>query len=296
MGTVTPDGKHLLVGGYDSRGELDRYDTATKQIVPYLGGISATQVAFSKDGKWIAYVSLTDTTLWVGRTDGTGKAQLTYPPNGTALPCWWPDGTKVAFMSAQTGKPWKIFVVSAQGGTPEELLPQDTSEGDPGWSADGTRLVFSREPDTANASDIRILDLNTREVTTLPESSGLFSPRWSPDGRYIAALDFARSSTKLFLYDVQAGKWSQWANDPKGISYPAWTADSHFIQYQNGNVPNYNRVKVGSGQIQSLFVLQNENPYATNIGAWSAATPDGSMMYTRDVSTQEIYMLDVDFP
>ena len=95
---------------------------------------------------------------------------------------------------------------------------------------------------------------------------------------------------------MQAGKWSQWANDPKGISYPAWTADSHFIQYQNGNVPNYNRVKVGSGQIQSLFVLQNENPYATNIGAWSAATPDGSMMYTRDVSTQEIYMLDVDFP
>jgi len=212
------------------------------------------------------------------------------------LPRWSPDGTKVAFMSAKTGKPWKIFVVSAQGGTPEELLPQDTSEGDPGWSPDGNRLVFSRQPDTANASDVRILDLNTRQVTILPGSSGLFSPRWSPDGRYIAALDFTRKSTKLFSYDMQAGKWSQWCNDPKGIGYPEWTRDSHFVQYQNGDIANYNRVKVGSSQILSLFAIQNENPYSTNIGNWSSVTPDGSMMYTRDVSTQEIYMLDVDFP
>jgi Tol biopolymer transport system component/predicted Ser/Thr protein kinase len=296
MGTVTPDGKHLLVAGYDSRGELERYDTGAKQVVAYLGGISATQVAFSKDGKWIAYVSLRDFALWVSRIDGTGKLQLTYPPDGTALPRWSPDGTKVAFMSAKTGKPWKIFAISAQGGTPEELLPQDTSESDPGWSADGTRLVFSRLPDSANASDIRILDVNTRQVAVLPGSSGLFSPRWSPDGRYIAALDFARRSTKLYLYDFHTGKWSQWANDPKGMNYPEWTADSHFVQYQTADVPDYNRVKVGSGEIQTLFAIKNENPYATNIGTWSSITPDGSMMYTRDVSTQEIYMLDVDFP
>jgi len=84
----------------------------------------------------------------VSRVDGTGKLQLTYPPQQAALPRWSPDGTKIAFMSAQMGKPWKIFVVPAQGGTPEELLPQDAAEGDPVWSPDGSRLVFSRIPDT----------------------------------------------------------------------------------------------------------------------------------------------------
>ena len=295
MGTA-PDGKHLLVGGYENRGELEKYDIAGKQVVPYLGGISATQVAFSKDEKWIAYVSLVDNTLWVSRIDGSGKLQLTYPPKGTALPSWSPDDTKVAFMSAQIGKPWKIFVVSAQGGTPEEVLPQDAAESDPGWSPDGNRLVFSRLPDTSNASDIRILDLNTRQVLVLPGSSGLFSPRWSPDGRYVAALDFARRSTKLYLYDFHTGKWSQWANDPNGISYPAWNSDGGFIQYASGTTPDYNRVKLGSSQIQRLFAIQNPNPYATNIGPWSSITPDGSMMYTRDASTQNIYQLDVDFP
>ncbi|HSC56516.1 MAG TPA: hypothetical protein VLC51_04905, partial [Nitrospira sp.] len=142
-GTVS-DRKHLLVGGFDNRGELERYDMAAKQLVPYLGGISATQVAFSKDEKWIAYISLVDNSLWVSRIDGTAKLQLTYPPNQAALPRWSPDGSKVSFMSAQPGKPWKIFVISGQGGTPEELLPQDTSESDPGWSPDGHRLVFSR--------------------------------------------------------------------------------------------------------------------------------------------------------
>jgi len=299
MGSITPDGKRLLVGGFESRGELVKFDPTLKQIIPYLGGISATQVAFSKDGKWMAYVSLVDYTLWVSRTDGSGKLQLTYPPDSAALPRWSPDGTKIAFMSAQIGKPWKIFLVSAQGGTPEELLPQDAAEGDPFWSPDGTRMVFSRIPDTANASDIRIIDLNTREVSVLPGSTGLFSPRWSPDGRFLVGMNFGRRSTKLSLYDFTAGKWSDWVNDPDGIAYPTWSPDQ-FIYYANisgrASSPGYNRVKPGSHQVQHLFDVPNANPYSTNVGPWSGLTPDGTMMYTRDVSSQNGYELDVDFP
>jgi len=56
------------------------------------------------------------------------------------------------------------------------------------------------------------------------------------------------------------------------------------------------RVKVGSEQIQHLFDVLNANPFATNIGPWSGITSDGSIMYTRDASTQNIYQLDVNFP
>jgi WD40 repeat protein len=54
IGGITLDGKKLLVGGYDQRGELVHYDPASKQFVPFLGGLAAFDVAFSRDGKSIA--------------------------------------------------------------------------------------------------------------------------------------------------------------------------------------------------------------------------------------------------
>ena len=182
MGSITPDGKHLLVGGYNQKGEIVRYDPASKQILPYLGGISATHVAFSKDGKSIAYINVADDTLWTAKVDGPEKVQMTYPPRRSALPRWSPDGSKIAFLSAELGKPWKAFIISAQGGTPQELLPADTAESDPAWSPDGTRFVFSRLPDTANNSDIRVLDLNTNQVSMLPNSTGMLAPAGRPMG------------------------------------------------------------------------------------------------------------------
>ncbi|HSC56515.1 MAG TPA: hypothetical protein VLC51_04900 [Nitrospira sp.] len=85
-------------------------------------------------------------------------------------------------------------------------------------------------------------------------------------------------------------------NDPNGISYPAWTPDGKFLQYASGSTPAFNRVKLGGSHVQQIFTVQNSNPFGTNVGPWSSITPDGSMMYTRDVSTQNIYLLDVDFP
>ena len=40
-------------------------------------------------------------------------------------PRWSPDGTQIAYISVAVGKPWKIFLVSAQGGSPEELSARE---------------------------------------------------------------------------------------------------------------------------------------------------------------------------
>src|SRR5204862_4313286 len=128
------------------------------------------------------------------------------------------------------------------------------------------RIVFSRQPDATNSSDIRVLDLSTHQVTVLPDSTGMFSPRWSPDGRYLAALDFERFSKKLRLFDFQTEKWADWFNDSDGIAYPAWTSDGQHIIY--GNPAGYSRVKLGSTSSEHLFAIQNQKPYSTNIGSW----------------------------
>src|SRR5258708_13279238 len=117
-----------------------------------------------------------------------------------SLPVWSPDGTQIAYISAEGGKPWKIFLVSAQAGSPEELLPENIGEVDATWSPDGTQLAFGRYSNTAGTVNIQLVDMKTRQASTLPGSTGLFSPRWSPDGRYLAPPSVHRPNN-LTLHD-----------------------------------------------------------------------------------------------
>jgi Tol biopolymer transport system component len=136
------DGKRLFVVGEQSRGELMRYDSASRQFVTFLSGISAEGLDFSRDGKWVAYVTFPDGVLWRSRADGSERLQLTNSPRNAALPRWSPDGKHIAFSGLTPGKNWNIFLISADGGSPEKLTPSENSELDPNWSADGQSLVF----------------------------------------------------------------------------------------------------------------------------------------------------------
>ena len=294
---ITPDSRRLLVEGLQSRGELVRYDPASKQFLPFLGGIAVTNVAYSRDGQWIAYISLVDNTLWRSHPDGSERIQLTYTPDRAGLPRWSPDGRQIAYMSAQPAKPWKALLISAQGGTPEQLVSGNSAEGNPTWSPDGTQLAFGTGvlgASSPQGSEIEILNMRTRQVSTIPGSNGLFSPRWSPDGRYLVALDFTGfGSTKLLLFDFHTQKWSDWVTDPDGVTYPAWTSDSHYVEYCNSIC---RRVKLGGTHPEALFSVKGLKLYFAEDGSWSDNAPDNSRLFVRDASTPEIYAIDVDFP
>jgi eukaryotic-like serine/threonine-protein kinase len=291
-------GRKLFVQGTQPRSELVRYDPAVKQFIPFLAGISASDLAFSHDGKWVAYVTVPDLTLWRSRVDGSERLQLTYPPTAATLPAWSPDGSQIAYTASQFGKPSKIFLVSAQGGSSEELLPESVGEVDATWSPDGTQIAFGRvSAMNTGTQDIQLVDVKTRRITTFPGSTGLFSPRWSPDGRYLLAIG-VEGSRKLMLYDFRVQKWSQWFVEPGNVNYPRWSADSQYVYYDNFATenPKCRRVKLGDSHLEDLFDLSSLRRYFGVWGAWSGQAPDGSRLYARDVSTQDIYALDVDLP
>jgi Tol biopolymer transport system component len=296
-GLPSLDGKKLFVQGMQPRGELVRYDAAAKQFVPFLGGISASDVAFSRDGKWAAYVAVPDGTLWRSRVDGSERLQLSSPPVVAALPVWSPDGSQIAYISGQAGKPFKIFLVSAQGGSPEELLPENVGELDATWSPDGTQLAFGRIGSrNTGTKDIQLVDMETRKTSIFPGSSGLFSPRWSPDGRYLAATS-VEGSHKVMIYDFRTQKWSDWFADPD-VNYPYWSADSRYVYYDNFAIenPKCHRVRVGDNHPEDLFSLGSLRRYFGAWGSWSGQAPDDSRLFVRDASTMDIYALDVDWP
>jgi Tol biopolymer transport system component len=129
------------------------------------------------------------------------------------MPRWSADGKQIAFVSPLPNKPMKILVVSSESGDSQEFLPEDkNSEDDPIWSPDGKTLMFAQYPPQTfgrSAGEYAILqvDLQTKQTSKLPGASGLFGPRWSPDGGYISA--FSADDSKLVLFDVYAKQWSE---------------------------------------------------------------------------------------
>jgi len=218
------DGSRLFLIGHTYRGELVRYDPKKSQFVPFLGGISAEYVGFSKDGQWVTYVSYPDGALWRSRIDGTEPLRLTFPPIAPVLPRWSPDGkTIVFFQFAQAAdKPARIYEVSPGGGNPRLLLSDDRNQQlDPNWSPDGSKIIFSGESNNPSSS-IRILDFFSRKLSTLPGSDGLYSPRWSPDGHYVSA--FSADSKTLLIYDFETNQWKELAKG--SLSWLNWSRDS----------------------------------------------------------------------
>lgn len=296
--TPSVDGKKLFAVGTLSRGELVRYDPALRQFVPYLSGISAGELAFTRDGKWIAYVSYPDETLWRCRTNGSERLQLT-ASTAAALPRWSPDGSKIAFISAVWGKPWKIFIVSAQGGTPQEVVTESRSEVDVDWSPDGNQIVFGRISELSDAEPLQIqmFDLRTHQLSVIPGSEGRFSPRWSPDGRYLAAL--STDSRQIVLFDFQKQQWSKWFETAEGsLGYPTWSNDGQSLNFTTflTSHPSLQRISLGQSRSELVVDFTGVHRYGGKWGVWTGVTPDGDGLFVRDVSTQEIYALDVELP
>jgi Tol biopolymer transport system component len=297
----SPDGKKLFMPGRQGRGELVRYDARSHQFVQFLSGISAGELDFSRDGKWVTYVSYPENALWRSRADGSDPLQLTFPPISANLPRWSPDGTQVAFVDTELGRPLKILLVTAQGGTPKELLPESHNQVDPAWSPDGKQLAFGRIGVVGSTQElaIQVVDIGTHRVSVIPGSENLFSPRWSPDGRHLAALP--KDSKKLVLFDFKTGKWSDWINEPEAIGFPTWSRDGNYVYYDTITTdhPTFRRCKVGQTRSELVLDLKDLRRYGAGVGlvgAWSGLAPDGSALFVRDLSTDEIYSLDLELP
>jgi len=290
---LSKDGKKLFVVGALARGELARYDTKSAEFVPLLSGISADSVSFSRDGQWVAYVSFPEGTLWRSKSDGSQRIQLTYPPLSVRLPSWSPDGQQIVFYAFSSGpeKP-KLYTVSTEGGTPRELIPENSAqEWDPTWSFDGSRIAFGSEPSDPNGA-IQILDLKTNQISTLPGSKGLFSPRWSPDGRYIVAMPFR--SRSLMLFDFATQKWDEIAKITCG--FPNWSKNGDYVYFlHEENQPSVMRVRTRDRKIERVADLKNFRQ-AGFYSVWLSLAPDDSPLLLRDTGTQEIYALDWQAP
>ncbi len=294
------DGKSIFAVGEQLRGQLTRYDSSAHQFVAYANGISADHITFSRDGQWMAYVEFPSSVLVRSRLDGSERRQLTFSPMRALSPQWSPDGTQIAFQgSARAGAHPKIYLISANGGLPSLATPEGSGSDRqtyPSWAADGTSILFSGSNEARSDRALYNLDLKSRQVSRLPASNRLYWGQISPDGQHIIALE--HPTHKLMLYDMATHNIQTLA---ELADYPRWSSDGQYVYFstmyfsgpgKNGGVY---RLKLSNKSTET--VMRYPDFLLTGIfGVSYGVTPDGEILTLRDLSTRDLYALDVDLP
>jgi len=288
------DGKTIFARGVTTRGELVRFDVQSGQFQPFLQGISAEFLSFDRSGQKVTYVTFPDGKLWKANRDGSMPVELSGPSMYPRSLSFSPDGARVLFVDAPSSAARsKDYVIPAEGGTPQRLIPQDSGpQGDATWSPDGSRIAFSTLDEKVfdAKSDIRILDLASGRVTKVPGSEGTSSPRWSPDGRTIAGLSTVTHALKVF--DIQTQRWSTIYQEP--AEFPTWSRDGRFIYFARakGN-PGIFRIRATGGEAERVVDLRGFHSTGW-YSLWFGLDPTDAPLVLHDVGTDDIYALTLD--
>jgi hypothetical protein len=140
------------------------------------------------------------------------------------------------------------------------------------------------------------LDLKSGKFSMIPNSRSKSNPFW-PTPQIIVAVG---EDDKLYSFDMKSGKWSVLANGPI-LNLTAVSRDSKYVYFvrETPENPQAIRVRLADRKIEVIASLKSVRRVSDpSIGgiSWMGVSPDGSVLLTRDIGSQEIYALDIKWP
>jgi Tol biopolymer transport system component len=293
LATDTRLRKIFLLRGSGDIKELEWFDRHSREFRPYLPGVSGDFVDYSRDGRWIAYVKCPEKTLWISQTDGEHARRITTPVfEDLELPRWSPDGTKIAFMAKESDKPYRIYVTSVESGGVRSVSEGLDNQGAPTWSSDGKWLAYGNvRCQEAGTCAIHRIELASGKDFTLTGSEGLETARWSPNGKFIAALQPERH--EVYVFDLSTLKWRKLAEGINGNDL-TWSGDSRSLYASRtvGDKPEIVQIQLVDRKLDSIVDLSDFGKLTGRVSTWFTVAPDKSIIFLRETRTDEIYALD----
>lgn len=282
------DGKTVFATGTTRRRALVRYDLVSHAFVPLFPGVSASDLTFSSDGQWVAYVSYPERCLWRARADGSDRLQLTFPPVAVYSPFISPDGKWIIYGSNEGQG---SYMLSINGGTSQKVK-NATAAGN--LSPDGNFLVFNESTNSWQTPEVKLLDIRTGQLSLVP--GGQLYPLWAAPGKFVAA---RRDMRVLQIYDVSAAQWSNFSKPEDGhvVSWAHSPDFKYFYYTTTGQDPRLFRVRMADMKSEVVVSLKNLDASLGGLGYRQlSVAPDESPVLAYEAGKQEIYALTISWP
>jgi Tol biopolymer transport system component len=258
-------------------------------------------LAISSDPAGIFDFENGNSDIYLIRTDGSGRKQLTTAPGNDFTPAWSPDGAQIVFRTTRDGDD-EIYVMNADGSGQTNLSRSlDTEERGPDWSPDGRQIALASQ--AGEILDIFIVPVDLAESNegsidwkklTGDSLGGDEYPAWSPDGTKIAFHSYRDGNWEIYVMNADGTGQTRLTNNPREDTYPNWSPDSTRLIFSSATI-GYTDIYMINADGTGLVQLTS-HPAPEYDPAWS---PDGSMIaFTRaveeDPRSAHIYLMQAD--
>jgi TolB protein len=276
MPAWSPNGKNIAFAARPD-GQFDIYaksgDEDAKQLTSSPG--VDTDPAWSPDGKKIVFVSdrpphIGNLELYVMNADGTGVLRLTDDPGADENPSWGTTG-RIAYDNDAAGD-HELFTMNPDGSGRAQITDNGSDDILPNWSPDGTRIVYSGNPEPDGYFDIYTANPDGTDRTRLTNDPALdYEPAWSPDGTKIVFVSFrVAAQPRLFVTDVQ-GTVEEMLIDTDAAR-PDWQPKLFELKQRIGSV------KVDAhGTFATVSWHQTLPGKKARVELWEGKKPDGKV-------------------
>jgi Tol biopolymer transport system component len=173
------------------------------------------------------------------RQNGSHVRQLTHTANNknSIFSDWSPHGRWIAFDSDRTGNV-ELFVMNRNGGQLRQITHNGQFNGDPGFSPDGTRLVFEHGPNTTCCTNIYPIGLDgtgLKKLTHFHVETFAGEAEYSPDGQWIAFALFppGHQRSAIFVMRADGDDMHRVTRQRLDAGHPSWSPDGSLIIFNN---------------------------------------------------------------
>lgn len=214
--------------------------------------IGTTTITATSEGKQSAIdVAVSDVDLLYEGFLGGFSEMLVLPrdgqptrvlPEGFAVmgPVPSPDGSRIAFVATETpSSASDIYVVNRDGTGLERLTSDSTTDDNPSWSPDGTKIAF-RSFRALRSGDIWVMNADGSNAVNLTpdalaDTTHERRPAWSPDGTRIAFASNRGGSSDIWTMRADGTDAQQLTNTVEFDTEPSWSPDGGRIAFRRSD-------------------------------------------------------------
>ncbi|MDE0186181.1 MAG: DPP IV N-terminal domain-containing protein [Candidatus Poribacteria bacterium] len=299
---LSPDGKKMAyvprIGGILEIAVLDFRSGKRQQLTFSPLHKSNLHPTWSPDGSRIAYASDADGDfdIYIMDENGQNATNLTDDsPLHENSPHWSPVSEKIVFVSYPDG--WvaeDVNLLDVRTGDRRRLTSSINPVAYPRWSPNGSQIAYFStkpfEPPLSTSEIWRAKADGTDAEPLVTDGGGNRSPRYSPDGKWIAFESYRDFNTDIYALNLESREVIRLTTHLGDDSYPSWSPDGErfaFVSSRDGN-PDIFTMTVNGQQITNL----TKNGLSEYHPTWS---PDGEKIaFTRWMGddSSRIYIID----